>query len=132
MDAAQKEIPFLDPPIVTAHVADAAERVREAFVEQATIRDAWIAAASAAGLLGFQLRDFRHEAACRFEEAGTPVGDVSKLLGHTSLTTTSRYLMNTQRPALRRAVDRLERHAAQPRPVDETEDDDLTVGDERC
>jgi hypothetical protein len=41
---------------------------------------------------------------------------VSKLLGHTSLTTTSRYLMNMQRAAMRRAVDRLERAAAQPAP----------------
>jgi hypothetical protein len=45
--------------------------------------------------------------------ARTPVSDVSKLLGHTSLTTTSRYLMNMQRAAMRRAVDRLERATGQ-------------------
>jgi integrase len=73
--------------------------------------DDWNAAAKAAGLEGFQLRDLRHESASRFEEAGTPISDVSKLLGHTSLTTTSRYLMNMQRSAMRRAVDRLERAA---------------------
>jgi integrase len=57
-------------------------------------------------------------------EAGTPVSDVSKLLGHTSLTTTSRYLMNMQRAAMRRAVDRLERAAAEPKPPsDQTHDD---------
>jgi len=60
-----------------------------------SVREAWITAAKAAGLEGFQLRDLRHESACRFEEAGTLVSDVSKLLGHTSLTTTSRYLMNS-------------------------------------
>ena len=81
-----------------------------------SVRDAWNTAAKAAGLEGFQLRDLRHESACRFEEAGTPVSDVSKLLGHTSLTTTSRYLMNMQRAAMRRAVDRLERAAAEPKP----------------
>jgi integrase len=81
-----------------------------------SVRESWKAAAAAAGLDGFQLRDLRHESACRFEEAGTPVSDVSKLLGHTSLTTTSRYLMNMQRAALRRAVDRLERAAAAPPP----------------
>ena len=100
-----------------------------------SVRDAWIAAASAAGLQGFQLRDLRHEAACRFEEAGTPVSDVSKLLGHTSLTTTSRYLMNMQRRALRRAADRLERYAARPVPPSdgaEGEDDEATAGDEHC
>ena len=79
----------------------------------ASVRDAWNAAAKVAGLQGFQLRDLRHESACRFEEAGTPVSDVSKLLGHTSLTTTSRYLMNMQRGAMRRAVDRLERARGQ-------------------
>jgi hypothetical protein len=48
---------------------------------------------------------------------------VSKLLGHTSLTTMSRYLMNMQRSAMRRAVDRLERAAAEPKPsTDETHD----------
>jgi integrase len=77
-----------------------------------SVREEWIAASIAAGLVGFQLRDLRHESACRFEEAGTPVSDVSKLLGHSSLTTTSRYLMNMQRRALRRAVDRLEQRFA--------------------
>ena len=81
-----------------------------------SVRDSWNTAAKVAGLEGFQLRDLRHESACRFEEAGTPVSDVSKLLGHTSLTTTSRYLMNMQRAAMRRAVDRLERATAEPKP----------------
>ena len=43
------------------------------------------------GLPSFQLRDLRHEAGSRFEEAGIPIIYVSKLLGHTNLTTTSRY-----------------------------------------
>lgn len=76
-----------------------------------SVREAWMKAAQAGGLVGFQLRDLRHESACRFEEAGVPVSDVSKLLGHTNLSTTSRYLMNMQRRALRRAVERLEKFA---------------------
>lgn len=78
-------------------------------IASGSVREAWKQAVAAAGLAGFQLRDLRHESACRFEEAGVPVSDVSKLLGHTNLTTTSRYLMNMQRAALRRAVDRLDR-----------------------
>jgi integrase len=77
-----------------------------------SVRDAWLKAVEAAGLQGLQPRDLRHESACRFEEAGTPVSDVSKLLGHTNLSTTSRYLMNMQGRALRRAVERLERAQA--------------------
>jgi integrase len=76
-----------------------------------SVREEWTKAATAAGLTGFQLRDLRHESACRFEEADVPISDVSKLLGHTNLSTTSRYLMNMQRRALRRAVDRLEKFA---------------------
>jgi integrase len=91
----------------------------------ASVRDDWNAAAKAAGLDGFQLRDLRHESACRFEEAGTPISDVSKLLGHTSLTTTSRYLMNMQRAAMRRAVDRPERaQSSPPVPTDAPVHDD--------
>jgi hypothetical protein len=44
------------------------------------------------------------------------------LLGHTSLTTTGRYLMNMQRAAMRRAVDRLERAHAHHEPAETTDD----------
>jgi len=47
-----------------------------------SIRTAWENAREAAGLKGFQLRDLRHEAASRFEEAGVLTTDVSKFLGH--------------------------------------------------
>jgi site-specific recombinase XerC len=46
----------------------------------------------------------RHEAASRYEQAGVPVSTVSKLLGHTSLTTTTTYL-NTLRRDLHRAAE---------------------------
>jgi integrase len=74
-----------------------------------SIRETWEAARNAAGLSGLQLRDLRHEAGSRFDEAGVPTNYVSKLLGHTNLTTTSRYL-NIHRRGLQLAMQKLERH----------------------
>lgn len=72
-----------------------------------SIRTAWENARDAAGLQGFQLRDLRHEAASRFEEAGVLTTDVSKFLGHRNLSTTTRYLNTTSR-RLRLALLRVE------------------------
>jgi integrase len=72
-----------------------------------SIRTAWENARDAAGLRGFQLRDLRHEAASRFEEAGVLTTDVSKFLGHRNLSTTTRYLNTTSR-RLRLALMRVE------------------------
>lgn len=71
------------------------------------VRNAWERAREVAGLQGFQLRDLRHEAASRFEEAGVLTTDVSKFLGHRNLTTTTRYLNTTSR-RLRLALLRVE------------------------
>ena len=60
-----------------------------------------------AGLKDFQLRDLRHEAGSRFEEAGVLLNYVSNLLGHTNLTTTSRYL-NILKRELHRVMQRFE------------------------
>jgi integrase len=68
-----------------------------------SIRETWEAARDAAGLTGLQLRDLRHEAGSRFDEAGVPTNYVSKLFGHTNLTTTSRYL-NIHRCGLQLAM----------------------------
>jgi integrase len=46
-----------------------------------SVRTAWENACDRAGLTGLQLRDLRHEAGSRFEEAGVPVTLVSKILG---------------------------------------------------
>jgi integrase len=62
-----------------------------------------------AGLRGFQLRDLRHEAGSRFEEAGVSVTFVSKILGHTNLSTTSRHL-NIHLRGLHSAMRKLEEH----------------------
>ena len=81
-----------------------------AVCERATsVRTAWENARDAAGLPGLQLRDLRHEAGSRFDEAGVPTNYVSKLLGHASLTTTTRYL-NITRRGLHRAMEQLEAH----------------------
>ena len=74
-----------------------------------SVRTAWDNAVEKAGLKGLQLRDLRHEAGSRFDEAGVPINYVSKMLGHTNLTTTSRYL-NIQQRELHRAVEKLEAH----------------------
>lgn len=81
-----------------------------------SVRTAWENACDRAGLTGLQLRDLRHEAGSRFEEAGVPVTLVSKILGHTNLTTTSRYL-NIHLRGLHAAMEKLEAHrpaVAQP------------------
>jgi integrase len=67
------------------------------------VRQAWKAAAKKAGLVDFQLRDLRHEAGSRFDEAGMPIVYVSTMLGHSNLTTTSRYL-NINRRGLHLAM----------------------------
>jgi len=72
-----------------------------------SVRRAWEGACSRVGLTGFQLRDLRHEAGSRFDEAGVPVNFVSRLLGHTNLTTTSRYL-NIHRRGLHMAMQKFE------------------------
>jgi integrase len=74
-----------------------------------SVRTAWENACERAGLTGVQLRDLRHEAGSRFEEAGVALTVVSKILGHTNLTTTSRYL-NIHRRGLHAAMEKLEQH----------------------
>lgn len=54
-----------------------------------SVRGAWMNAATKAGLSDFQLRDLRHEAGSRFDEAGAPIICVSNMLGHSNLSTTS-------------------------------------------
>ena len=72
-----------------------------------SVRIAWEAAREKAGLADLQLRDLRHEAGSRFDEAGVSTNYVSKILGHASLSTTTRYL-NIQRRGLHLAMEKLE------------------------
>ena len=55
----------------------------------------------------------RHEGANQYEETGTPVSDVSQLLGHTNIATTSRYLRNKRRRMAQLAVNRLDHARAE-------------------
>lgn len=79
----------------------------------ATIRDRWDELVARVGLEGLQMRDMRHEGANQYEESGTPVSDVSQLLGHTNLATTSRYLRNKRRRMSQLAVNRLDQARAE-------------------
>lgn len=71
------------------------------------MRELWGDAVEKAGLKGLQLRDLRHEAGSRFMEAGMPISYVSNMLGHTNLTTTSRYL-NINVRVLHREMEKFE------------------------
>jgi len=71
-----------------------------------------VALVASVGLEGLQMRDMRHEGANQYEETGTPVSDVSQLLGHTNIATTSRYLRNKRRRMAQLAVDRLDQARA--------------------
>jgi integrase len=71
------------------------------------VGEAWTKAAAKAGLTDFQLRDLRHEAGSRFDEAGVPIVYVSNMLGHSNLSTTSRYL-NINRRGLHLAMQKFE------------------------
>src|SRR5262249_7248390 len=78
------------------------------------VNEAWRNACERAGIVGFQLRDLRHEAASRFDEAGVPIVYVSTLLGHSNISTTSRYL-NIHRRGLHAAMQAFQqRRAALP------------------
>ncbi|PYR36786.1 MAG: hypothetical protein DMF90_08945 [Acidobacteria bacterium] len=72
-----------------------------------SVRKPWEAAREKAGLEDLQLRDLRHEAGSRFDEAGVSTNYVSKILGHASLSTTTRYL-NIQLRGLHLAMGKLE------------------------
>jgi integrase len=72
-----------------------------------SVREAWEEAREKAGLNDLQLRDLRHEAGSRFDDAGVSTNYVSKILGHASLSTTTRYL-NIQRRGLHLAMEKLE------------------------
>ena len=88
------------PPEAYVFGNDIGERVK-------SVRTAWENARITAGLGDVHLADLRHEAASRFDEAGVPVNFVSKILGHTNLTTTSRYL-NIHRRGLHLAMQKFE------------------------
>lgn len=76
-----------------------------------SVQAAWATARRVANLGDFQFRDLRHEAASWFDKAGVPIVYVSSLLGHSNLSTTSRYL-NIHRRGLHLAMQKLEESRA--------------------
>jgi integrase len=84
-----------------------------------SVRTAWTNACKTAGLGDLQLRDLRHEAGSRFDEAGVSINYVGKMLGHANLTTTSRYL-NIQGRGLHLAMEKLEEHQRKSESVAQT------------
>jgi integrase len=67
----------------------------------------WKAVCELAGVTGARLHDLRHTYASRLVRAGVPLLQVSKLLGHGSITTTERYshLADSQWDAVRAVLD---------------------------
>jgi integrase len=84
-----------------------------------SVRTAWRNACQTVGLRDLQLRDLRHEAGSRFDEAGVSINYVSKMLGHANLTTTSRYL-NVQSRGLHLAMQKLEEHQGKQESIAQT------------
>lgn len=73
-----------------------------------SVKTAWRAACERAGIDGLHFHDLRREFACRLLESRAELHDVRDFLGHTSITTTSRYLRSTSL-RLERALSLLER-----------------------
>ena len=61
----------------------------------ASIKTTWRTACEKAGVVGLHFHDLRREFACRLLESRAELHDVRDFLGHTNLTTTSRYLRST-------------------------------------
>jgi len=60
-----------------------------------SIKTTWRTACEKAGVVGLHFHDLRREFACRLLESRAELHDVRDFLGHTNLTTTSRYLRST-------------------------------------
>jgi len=72
-----------------------------------TVKTAWTATCRRAGITGLHFHDLRRSFACALLESGAALHDVRDVLGHTDITTTSKYLAATP-VRLRAALDRLE------------------------
>jgi integrase len=86
-----------------------------------SVKTAWVATCRRAGITGLRFHDLRRSFACSLLESGAGLHDVRDFLGHTDITTTSKYLAATP-VRLRAALDRMEgtpdpatdRHAEPP------------------
>jgi integrase len=73
------------------------------------VKTAWRAGCERANITDLHFHDLRREFACRLLESRAERHDVRDFLGHTNITTTSRYLRSTTL-RLERALTLLERH----------------------
>ena len=60
-----------------------------------SVKTAWSTACREAGVVGLRFHDLRREFACRLLESSAELHDVRDFLGHSNITTTSRYLRST-------------------------------------
>jgi integrase len=102
LDPAGKE----HPPEAYVFGNDVGERAK-------SIRQAWRNTCRRAGIAGLTFHDLRREFASRLLESGAPAHEVRDWLGHSNITTTSRYLATT-RIALQKARQRFEQHRSVP------------------
>lgn len=88
---------------------DVGEKIRD-------IRAAWENCCAASRIRGLVFHDLRREAASRLRESGAPDHVVAAWLGHTNISTTSRYL-RTSRAGLQRYLLGFEQHRENCTPV---------------
>ena len=74
-----------------------------------SVKTAWQMTCEQAGIVDLHFHDLRREFACRLLESRAELHDVRDFLGHTNITTTSRYLRSTTL-RLERALTLLEQH----------------------
>jgi integrase len=75
----------------------------------ASVKTAWRSACASADIEDLHFHDLRREFACRLLESRAELHDVRDFLGHSNITTTSRYLRSTTL-RLERALSLLEQH----------------------
>jgi integrase len=73
-----------------------------------TVKRSWATAKRIAGITDLKFHDLRHTCATRLVQGGLPLAEVSRVLGHSSITTTFRYA-NVDDTTFDRALTILER-----------------------
>ena len=75
-----------------------------------SVQKAWTKTCGRAGIVGFQLHDLRREFASQLQEApGVSPHEVATWLGHSNISTTSRYLSTTTAGHLHHTLKKLEK-----------------------
>ena len=91
------------PPSAYVFGNDVGERIK-------SVQKAWTKTCKRAGIVGLQLRDLRREFASELQEApGVSPHEVATWLGHSNISTTSRYLSTTTAGHLHHTLKKLEK-----------------------